>query len=50
VPDGERLYARRVDEVPTLLASQIGKSGIPLGWAWRLRVTLHDWLRRGRQP
>jgi hypothetical protein len=50
VPDGEQLYASKVDEVPTLLACQIDKSGIRLGWHWRLCVTLHDlswrWRRR----
>ena len=45
VPNGKRLYARKPDEVPTLLACEIDKSGIRLGWYWRLRVVLHGWRR-----
>ena len=41
VTSGERLYANKPDEVPTLLAFQIGKSGIRLGWYWRIRALLY---------
>ena len=40
VKSGERLYANKPDEVPTLLAHPIGRSGIRLGWYWRIRVLL----------
>ena len=45
VPSGERLYASRIDELPTLLACQIKQSGIRLGWIWRLRIMLYGWRR-----
>lgn len=43
VPSGDYVYARKIDEIPMLLACQIDKSGIPLGWYWRMRVRLHNW-------
>jgi hypothetical protein len=49
VPDGERLYARKPDDMPTLVACQIDESGIRLGWYWRLRVKFHVWRRRCKQ-
>jgi hypothetical protein len=45
VPSGERLYASKLDELPTLLASQIERAGIRLGWYWRVRILLYGWRR-----
>lgn len=45
MPSGERLYASKLDEVPTLLARQIEQSGFRLGWIWRLRIMLYLWRR-----
>jgi hypothetical protein len=46
VPNGERYYVRKPDDLPTLLAWQIGKSGIRLGWYWCLKVAFYDWRQR----
>jgi hypothetical protein len=49
VPGGERFYARKPDDMPALVASQIHESGIPLGWYWHLRIRLDAWKRRRKQ-
>jgi len=49
VPDGQPVYARQPDDVPTVLAGQIGECGIRLGWVWRMRVVLHGWTTRWRK-
>jgi hypothetical protein len=49
VVGGERLYAQKPDDVPLLLAYQIDRSGVRLGWYWRLRVMLHGAWRRWRR-
>jgi hypothetical protein len=48
VADGEKAYAARADEVPVLLARELTRAGIRLGWAWRLRVMLYE-RRRARR-
>jgi hypothetical protein len=40
------VYARESDEVPTLLAWQMERGGIRLGWVWRVRVALYGWKRK----
>lgn len=49
VPDGQPVYARRPDDVPTLLACEIDHRGIRLGWSWRLRITIHEWKSNWRK-
>ncbi len=49
VPGGERVYARSPDELPVLLAHEISRAGIRLGWTWRLRLALHHWRRAFRR-
>jgi hypothetical protein len=46
--DGEKAYAARADEVPVLLARELTRAGIRLGWTWRLRVVLYE-RRRARR-
>lgn len=45
VPAGKRVFAASANELPTLLAGELGRAGIRLDWSWRLRVRLHRWRR-----
>lgn len=49
VPDGTCSYAREADEVPTLLAREIDRCGVRLGWTWRLRIRIHEWTSSRRR-
>ncbi|GJH13054.1 hypothetical protein CBA19CS11_29470 [Caballeronia novacaledonica] len=48
MPNGERVYVRKADEIPGVLAWQIEKSGIRLGRCWRMRIVVYRWRRRLR--
>jgi hypothetical protein len=49
VPDGEPSYACVPDELPTLLAREIKRCRIRLGWTWRLRIAVHGWKRNWKK-
>jgi hypothetical protein len=46
VDSEECVRTGHVDDVPVLLACQMDRSGIRLGWAWRLCLRLYVWRQR----